>query len=362
MASLERIYTADERRAEQVLRALSEKVRSPQRMRALGFCVSVAHAEYMQAFFARHELPAAVVHGRTPPDQRDAHVSALERGELCCLFTDDVFNEGVDIPLVDTVLFLRPTESATIFLQQLGRGLRSHPEKGCLTVLDFVGTAHQAFRFDLRFRALLGGGTRKEARDAIEGGFPRLPSGCSIQLERRAQDVVLANLRRTLSSWAALADDLEAGMTLSDFLCRTQHDLVDVYRSDHTFSELRHRRGLVDHAPKGTIAKALPRLLHLDDVDRITAFRLLLEEARPPAPDVTDATLRLLFAALGQDDRPLAELGAFLDELWGDPTLRAELQELFEVLDDRRRHRTHALDGVPLRVHAHYTRAEVSAG
>jgi hypothetical protein len=346
VSSLEKLFTADEHRAREVLRALHEKVRSPREMRALGFCVSVAHAQYMAAFFSRCGLPSAVVDRDTQPASRESRVTRLEQGELCCLFTVDVFNEGVDIPRVDTVLFLRPTESATIFLQQLGRGLRLHPDKPCLTVLDFVGTAHRDFRFDLRFRALLGGGTRKELVEAVEQGFPRLPSGCAIQLERRAQEVVLANLRQKLDSWASLAEDLEPGMSLQDFLARTSHSLEDVYRLSHTFSELRHRRGLVDHAPAGVVARALPRVLHVDDPDRLVRFR-------------TGAASLGLFAALGGED--VADMPAFFSALHADPVLLAEVRELFEVLDDRRRHLTIPLEGLPLRVHAHYTRAEVSA-
>ncbi|MGV7513085.1 hypothetical protein PJI12_29165, partial [Mycobacterium kansasii] len=66
------------------------------------------------------------------------------------------YNEGVDIPEVNTILFLRPTESLTVFLQQLGRGLRMAEGKECLTVLDFIGQAHQEYRFQDKFRALIG--------------------------------------------------------------------------------------------------------------------------------------------------------------------------------------------------------------
>jgi superfamily II DNA or RNA helicase len=225
-----------------VLRALVDKVRNPRHMRALGFCVSVAHAEFMAAYFCKNDLRAEVVHGKTAPVDRDARVRALELGELCCLFTVDVFNEGVDIPRLDTVLFLRPTESATIFIQQLGRGLRLYDDKACLTVLDFVGNAHQNFRFDLRLRALLGGGTRAELQRAVEDGFPRLPSGCSIQLERRAQKAILENLRRTLRNWAALADDLEVDMSLAGFLRRADVQLEELYRQGKSFNELRSPR------------------------------------------------------------------------------------------------------------------------
>lgn len=360
VAALEQIYTADEHRAKEVLRGLTSKVRDPHRMRALAFCVTVRHAEYMREYFERQGLRAAVVSGDTAPSERDGHIRALERGELCCIFTVDVFNEGVDIPLVDTVLFLRPTESATIFLQQLGRGLRTHEEKSCLTVLDFVGNAHGEFRFDARFRAVLGGGTRKEIQDAVETGFPRLPSGCSIMLDERSQRVILENLRRTLATWGALAADLEPGMSLADYLRRTDRLPEDIYRVDKSFSKLKQLRGFVEQAPAGAITRALPRLLHVDDADRLTAFRQMLAAPNPPTADVADPMQRMLFALLGQEDRPLAELGAFLSELWADPLQRQELRELIDVLDDRRRHGTAPLGGLPLRVHAHYTRAEIS--
>jgi superfamily II DNA or RNA helicase len=359
-ASLERLYTADEHRARAVLRGLVDRVRSPRNMRALGFCVTRKHAAYMVDFFRQSGLPAEVVDGTTPRGLREQRVQALKQGELCALFTVDVFNEGVDIPTVDTVLFLRPTESPTIFLQQLGRGLRLHPDKSCLTVLDFVGNAHQSFRFDLRYRALLGGGTRAELREAVKEGFPRLPSGCSIQLEERAQAAVLANLKRTLSRWRALAEELEPGMRLRDFLDRAELSAEDLYRKNRSFSELRQAAGLLERAPSGPAVRALPRLLHVDDVERLSAWRALLAQDRP-RPDDADPNQRLLFAGLGQQDRPVAELGDFLEELWAEAELREELRQLVEVLDDRRRRLTRSLPGMPLRVHARYSRAEVSA-
>jgi superfamily II DNA or RNA helicase len=359
--SLETLYTADEHRARQVLRKLTEKVRNPKKMRAIGFCVSVRHAEFMAAFFNQNGLSADVVHGGTSPAEREARIGALERGERCCIFTVDVFNEGVDIPRIDTVLFLRPTESATVFVQQLGRGLRLHDEKACLTVLDFVGNAHQDFRFDLRFRALLGGGTRAEVTRAVEEGFPRLPSGCSIQLEKRSQDTILRNLRRTLKRWTALATDLEAGMSLANFLRRADLQPEELYRERKSFTKLKRARGLVDEFEESSMFRALPRLLHVDDVDRLTTWWTWLAEAKPPAADSADAVQRMFFAALGQEKRPIREMERFLSELWRDELLRDELRQLTEVLDDRRRHATLALSAFPLRVHAHYSRAEISA-
>src|SRR5581483_2513360 len=116
-------------------------------------------------------LPAAAVDANTPPAERAQARQQLTAGTLRCIFSVDVFNEGLDVPDVDTVLFLRPTESITVFLQQFGRGLRHAPGKACLTVLDFIGQQHRKFRFDLRYRALTGAPRRALERH-LEEGFP----------------------------------------------------------------------------------------------------------------------------------------------------------------------------------------------
>lgn len=114
---------------------------------SLGFCSSRKHAEFMAEYFTVHDIPAAsVISGEQMPYSKDRSeaISELENGDLKILFTVDMFNEGVDIPSVDTILFLRPTQSPTIFLQQLGRGLRKSENKKYLTVLDFIGNYKKA--------------------------------------------------------------------------------------------------------------------------------------------------------------------------------------------------------------------------
>jgi hypothetical protein len=110
------------------------------------------------------------------------------------LFVVDIFNEGVDIPELDTVLFLRPTESLTVFLQQLGRGLRLAEGKECLTVLDFVGNARPEYDFEGKFRALIGK-TNTSTKEELERDFTHLPLGCSIVLERKAKEFILQNIK-----------------------------------------------------------------------------------------------------------------------------------------------------------------------
>src|SRR5205085_11218779 len=128
-------------------------------------CVSIDHAEYMTAQFNKAGVPARAVTSRTSTQDRRTSLLALKARETNAVFTVDLFNEGIDVPEIDTVLFLRPTESATVFLQQLGRGLRLYDDKACLTVLDFIGHQVTDFRFDLRYRALSGVSRREVAHE-----------------------------------------------------------------------------------------------------------------------------------------------------------------------------------------------------
>jgi ERCC4-related helicase len=150
------------------------------------------------AQFDRHGIRAASLSGESERSHREAVQGQLRRREINFLFVVDLYNEGVDIPEVDTVLFLRPTESLTVFLQQLGRGLRLDVGKDCLTVLDFIGQANRNFRFDLRYRALLTGATLSVA-EQVESGFSHLPAGCTIQMERIAGDGPTTRMQTRLS-------------------------------------------------------------------------------------------------------------------------------------------------------------------
>src|SRR5204862_1660657 len=128
--------------------------------------------------------------GESDRQRRGEVQSRLRQRAINFLFVVDLYNEGVDIPEVDTVLFLRPTESLTIFLQQLGRGLRLCDGKDCLTVLDFIGQAHRNYNWEMRFRALMDRPRERLDRE-IENGCAHVPLGCFIRLERMAQSYVL---------------------------------------------------------------------------------------------------------------------------------------------------------------------------
>ncbi len=165
----------------------------------LGFCVSKEHAGYMAEEFNRAGIPAEYLVAESDQSLRSSVKQRLVSKEINFIFVVDLYNEGVDIPELNTVMFLRPTESLTVFIQQLGRGLRLSEGKEALTVLDFVGQAHRKFNFEERFRSLLAR-TRRTVEYEIEHGFVHVPRGCSIQMEREAQKYVLENIRNTINN------------------------------------------------------------------------------------------------------------------------------------------------------------------
>ncbi|MEQ4300914.1 DUF3427 domain-containing protein [Plantactinospora sp. B6F1] len=365
-SELSRLYTGNRARVSKILRAVRDKVDVAQ-MRTLGFCVSVAHAEYMAESFSRSGVPSAAVTSRLDADQRRRLLDRFRRGELRVLFTVDLFNEGVDLPMVDTILMLRPTESATIFLQQLGRGLRLDEGKACLTVLDLIGGQHTNFRFDLRWRALTGV-SRRALTQAVADDFPHLPSGCHIELDRVAKDIILANLRAALpNSTASLTAELrELGdVSLADFLRETGVEPDDIYRrrSLGGWTGLRRRAGL-SRGPVGpddaALGAAIGRMLHLDDLDRLALLRQVAAGRRRSAGRLAD----LLHVILWGNKIPLDRKEDGLRRLWAHPDRCDELRQLAEVLEDRiHRVTTGPVSAtVPLRVHARYSRDEACAG
>ena len=145
-------------------------------------------------------------------------------GASSCVFSVEVLGEGVDVPDVDCVLLLRPTASATLFAQQLGRGLRRAAGKSHLTVIDLIGQHRREFRFEDRLRAILD--TRRgPVVEQVSADFPFLPAGCTVDLDRQSREIILDNLKAAVrrSRWLTLVSDLRGepeGTTLLEFLDR----------------------------------------------------------------------------------------------------------------------------------------------
>jgi len=204
-AALENVYTGADilarQRVEAVQEALFRYEPELSKVKGIGFCVTMKHARYMAQMFKDRGIPSAALVSDVDENSRSTMLSEFRAGKLIFLFTVDVLNEGLDVPEMNTVLFLRPTDSLTVFLQQLGRGLRHAAGKDCLTVLDFVGRAHRRYRIDSKLKALLPRHRFSIDRE-VEDEFPHLPAGCSIQLDRLSRQYVLENIRANLRNLA----------------------------------------------------------------------------------------------------------------------------------------------------------------
>ena len=205
-------------------------------VKGLGFCVSIEHAQFMCRYFNERGIPSIFLTGKSPDEERKAAKRRLVGGDIRFIFVVDIYNEGVDIPEVNTVLFLRPTESLTIFLQQLGRGLRLAEGKECLTVLDFIGQANKRYNFEDKFAALLSNTTCSVVRE-IKDGFISAPKGCYIQLEKKAAKYILDNIRASYGNTAGLVsrvasftEDNGRELTLSNFLDYYHLDARAIYK------------------------------------------------------------------------------------------------------------------------------------
>ncbi len=376
ITALSDVYTSNEAWARLVYKQLDGHVDDVATIRCLGFCVSVEHALFMARVFTSLGVSVVALSGSSPESDRQSALRDLAAGRLQVIFSVDLFNEGVDVPAVDTILMLRPTESPTLFLQQLGRGLRRSPGKSACTVLDFVGTHRREFRFDLRYRALLGG-TRSDLERAVREGFPFLPAGCHMELDRVASEVVLRSIKDAIPTrWPAKVQELRAlhgargsDVSIGDYLSDTGLDLEDVYAGNHTWSELREAAGLTVAAAgphETTLRRGVARLLHIDDHERAQTYRRWLGSDQPP--DVASLSglearlARMLAASLADTaiarDMPLQQA---IDLIWAHRQPLRELAEVLELDSSPRHLQRPAITGVPLQVHARYTRIEILA-
>lgn len=369
---LTNLYTAGDARTRIVIKELSDKVDDISSMRALGFCVSIEHAKYMAARFTEAGISATAVSGESTSAQRGEALAALRTREINIVFAVDLFNEGLDIPEVDTVLFLRPTESATVFLQQLGRGLRLTAGKTVLTALDFVGHQNKDFRFDQRFRALTGVGGRQLQRQ-VEQGFPFLPSGSQIVLDRVAQDIVLSSIKqqvapRRATLVAEVRDHPDA--RLAGYLDNWGRGLADVLRTDRSWTSLCREAGKLgsDVGPReADLVKRVRAFAHVDDPIRHRVYRKILAgEALQGGLEQRAAAMLFysLFPSGGGFDSVAAGLAALRGEAVTD-----ELDQVIDIAFDAARRSTTGLgdldtdlSNVPLQLHASYLREEILAG
>lgn len=367
-----------ERRADLVVNSILKYVTDINEVKGLGFCVSIEHARFMADYFNAHGVPSMALTGDSPDEERNVAKQRLVSGEIRFIFVVDIYNEGVDIPEVNTVLFLRPTESLTVFLQQLGRGLRMAENKECLTVLDFIGQANKKYNFEEKFAALLSNTTRSVSRE-IKEGFLSAPKGCYIQLEKIAARYVLDNIcasyDRTsglVARAASFTEDTGLPLTLGNLLDYYHLDPRVIYSKKLCFGRLCVRAGVVSDFTEPLEETMTRAFMRFSVVDSRRWIRFLLNLL--PRLDNTD------FAALSPAEQRMLQM--FYVTVWGkaaehwddesvldnlytlsdSPTLLGELQTLLRYQYSRIDFIDEPVDvgfDCPLDLHCTYTRDQL---
>lgn len=346
---------------------------------ALCFCSDKRHAEFMAEQFGKYGLRAAALTAETKAEDRVRVNRQLADGEINYLCVVDIFNEGVDIPEIDTVLFLRPTDSSTIFLQQLGRGLRLCAGKDFLTVFDFVAQVNKQYDFSSRFRALC---LRKDKsiEDQVKNGFTLLPHGCSIYMERKAKNYILNIIHSAIFNARRLVRELMAYdtvPTLSEFVNNCGQDVRLIYQGQ-CWTELKAKAGKCHSIPDDEVSKRLAKgmgnLVHVNSIDFIRFIRDFVHNGCKLSEDsIRDSRAKesyqhfslMLYYALFQDridvlgyqsiDEALALLNRY-------PMFKQEMLELMDYLQDNLEFKTYPMFSdlaAGLELYGCYTKEEV---
>lgn len=376
---LENVYTYNDLRSSHIVQSVEKYVADVHETKGLGFCVSIAHAQYMADYFSRHRLPSLALFGGSSKTEREDAKQKLASGEIRFLFVVDLYNEGVDIPEVNTVLFLRPTESLTVFLQQLGRGLRLHEDKDCLTVLDFVGQAHRNYPFEDKIRALVGQ-SKHSIRHYVENGFTHLPKGSFIQLEKQAKEYILRNIKASANTKQNLIAKLRTfeadtgkTLTLPHFLDHHHMSLLEFYggNKNRSFTRMLVEADVTsdfDYEKEKWLTSRLTNLLHLDS-EKWLSFLLRYIDGEIEGNDEEKQKMLSMFYYSFYQHHPkkqgFTSIAEGLERVLEHPRFREEIKQIlivrYEALDEREIEPRFNFT-TPLKVHNRYTTAQVMAG
>jgi len=339
---LENVYTSNKLRSKQVISSLQRYVADINDVKGLGFCVSIEHATYMADFFCKAGIPSVALYSGVEGKLRTDARHMLSKGEIKLIFVVDLYNEGVDIPEINTVLFLRPTESLTVFVQQLGRGLRLCEGKDCLTVLDFVGQAHRNYSFEEKFKALIGR-TKHSVKHYVQNGFFNLPKGCYIQLEKQAREYILRNIKESSSSRRNLVEkircfcaDTGLELTLANFLKHHHLSIYDFYgkNGDRTFRRMMVEAGVKEdfnYEAEAVITKRLPNLFHLNS-RRLLEFLIAYMGGRSADGEEKSLMLSMLYYSF-YNSHPKAEgLGSMEEGIRRILECSEMMEEILDIL------------------------------
>ena len=375
-SELSRIYSYNDDRTAVILQSLQKYLTSIRDVRALCFCVDQQHAKYMASKFTLCGLKADVLTSENA-QMRAPLYRRLKNKEINYLFVVDMFNEGVDIPEVDTILFLRPTESLTVFIQQFGRGLRKAEGKTHVNILDFVGNCRAEFNYTDRMRVMLGR-TSMSVSEEMERDCPHLPLGCRIILEPKAKEYIMSNIKGAIQRFTArkviaLVQNFKrhhsVPLTISNFIRIYQLPLDKLYKG-RTWNQLLFEAGLKleQSAYNEELSRAVFRkwlatdsYSYLSFIEKLASlsFRIKVNEMNA----IDQKRLLMLYYDLFENAGRFQSLQEMVDSLSRDALFCEELKEVMPLLlkDNKAYEKADnsMLPNFPLRLHGVYTRDQI---
>lgn len=375
VSELNNIYTKNNIRINQIINSLDKYTLDLNDLRAIGFCVSVEHATFMAEKFNLAGLKSRYLTSKNSTE-RDKIRDDFKNKNFNYLFVVDIFNEGVDIPEIDTVLFLRPTESLTVFLQQLGRGLRLAEGKDCLTVLDFVGNSRPEYDFESKFRALIGK-TKTSVQKEIEDGFPHLPLGCSIVLEKKAKETILDNIKRAttlninqlITKIRNYKHHTTLPFSLKNFIEFNNIPIEIIYKKDN-WSRLCQKAGIIEDFNSKNEKEIYSAISNKwISVKSLSYYNFILELAKIDFNiknrDFSDAEkimLLMLHYDVWQKQGGFNSLEESIQEIGKNKVLVKEIVEFLEIQVDKIDFIESEIElpyAQPLKLHSRYTRDQI---
>lgn len=391
-SELENVYVLNtelaHRRLLNIHQNLLKYVTDISKVHGLGFCVSIKHATFMASEFNKLGISSMALSSETSLEDRNQVKQKLISGDVKFIFVVDLYNEGVDIPIIDTILFLRPTQSLTVFLQQLGRGLRHAPNKDCLTVLDFIGQANEKYNFNDKFMALLQRTKRKNLKEEVNTGFTSLPRGCYIELEKKAQAYILKNIQKAIGAnrvYKLIVDFYSSrpGVTpsLTSFLNESGVTPNELYQKNCSFARLCVSANLIpefqDQEQKLNLEENIfsKALLSIARIDSRRWIRFLLDKLLPnlslaymtQLSELELRYLKMFWVTIYKNNPPsnLSQIFTDLEILKQNPVLLAEIKELLtwnyhhiKIVD----HEIPEIENCPLDVYCTYSRDQLLVG
>jgi len=381
VSELENVYVFDtekaKRRAQDIIKNTIKYVDDIENVKALGFCVSIKHAEFMANEFNNAGIPSIALTGNSNDEIRKNAAKNLTDGNIKVIFTVDLFNEGVDIPQINTILFLRPTESLTIFLQQLGRGLRIADGKECLTVLDFIGQSNKNYKFADKYRALIGK-TKKSVESYVKDGFVSLPKGCFIKLEKQAKEYVLRNIKGLKNNKDVLIgkikyfeNDTGEKLNLKNFLRYNNISLDEFYNGKRTFTRLCAEAEIIQdfqYENEEVLNKRIVNLLSMDSPKLIEFSRKYINNTDMNLNKeelILRNMLYYTFYVKNPEREGLSSIKEGIEKIISNKLIKEEILDILDVLYEKINcvPIKNSYDFIcPLEVHCKYTQAQILAG